>query len=72
MPVPVWYPEDEIREWLRVNYQELEPLAPMISQHLQVAYEKGWGHGFTEGQSKQAIFEIQGRERFLKGLKKVT
>jgi len=33
------------------------------------AYDKGFRRGFQEGESKQAILELQGRDRFVNGLR---
>ncbi len=33
------------------------------------AEERGFEHGFREGESKQAILELRGRDRFLAGVR---
>jgi len=72
MAAPQWYSENGMRAWLVREYPGLEPLATLLAEHLQKAYAKGWEHGFHEGETKQAILEIQGRDRFLKDLKKAS
>ena len=42
------------------------------SDRIQRAREEGFEEGFREGESKQAILEIKGREKFLETLRKET
>ena len=70
--IPIWYTENEIKHWLQREYPGLEGCAAFVAKHLQNAYVKGYEHGFTEGEAKQAILEIRGRDRFLQELKQST
>lgn len=64
------YSKESLRTWFDGSHPEIKLDAEFLAYHLNLAFNIGRQVGFEEGESKQAILELRGRDRFLSDLRK--
>lgn len=70
MPDNPWYYEGQVHQWLVKEKPMLAACSGWITEQLNLAFSKGHQIGFGEGEHKQAMLELAGRDKFIADLRK--